>query len=136
MKSSGNLPSFISSRSRGGLVNPLDYLAGILESTEYIFQRHINESKMALRNIPFDSLCNKALESPMVKSLWENVVISSGVNPAGSTQKLCLENEVKMKLFLKVRSFSYARDYLNKHKIKERKTKQKVLRKDLKRQAK
>ena len=37
MKSSGNLPSFISSRSRGGLVNPSDDLVGILESTEYIF---------------------------------------------------------------------------------------------------
>ena len=134
MKSSGNLPSFISSRSRGGLVNPSDDLVGILENTEYIFRRHISESKMALRNIPIDSLCNKALELPMVKSLWENVVISSGVNSASSTQKLCLDNFIK--LFLKVRSFSYARDYLNKHKIKERKTKQKALRKDLKRQAK
>ena len=133
MKSSGNLPSFISSRSRGGLVNPSDDLVGILESTEYIFRRHINESKMTLRNIPIDSLCNKALESPMVKSLWENILISSGVNSASSTQKLCLENIIK--LFLKVRSFSYARDYLNKHKIKERKIKQKALRKDLKRSA-
>ena len=88
---------------------------------------------MALRNIPIDSLCNKALESPMVKSLWENILISSGVNSASSTQKLCLENIIK--LFLKVRSFSYARDYLNKHKIKERKIKQKALRKDLKRSA-
>ena len=51
-----------------------------------------------------------------------------------STQKLCLENVVK--LYLKVRSFSYARDYLNKYKIKQKHVNKKALRKDLKRSTK
>ena len=69
----------------------------------------------------------------MVKSLWGNIVLSAGVDEAGSTQKLCLENVIK--LYLKVRSFSYARDYLAQHKIKEKKVKKKSLRKDMKRSA-
>ena len=73
------------------------------------------------------------IKSPKVKSLWENIVLTAGVNTTGQTQKLCLENLIK--LYLKVRSFTYARDYLNTHKIKEKKTRQKALRKDLKRSA-
>jgi hypothetical protein len=64
-----------------------------------------------------------------VKSLWDNIVVS-GVNPSGDTQKLCLENIVK--LFLKVRSFSYVRDYITQYKIREKQRKSKALRKDLK----
>jgi hypothetical protein len=44
---------------------------------------------------------------------------------------LCLENILK--LYLRVRSFSYAKDYISKYKIKEKQTKSKSLRKNLKR---
>ena len=70
------------------------------------------------------------LESPAVKSLWENIVLSSGVETSSPTQKLCLENVIK--LYLKVRSLSYGKDYIAKYKIKEKPTKTKALRKDLK----
>ena len=132
MKSSGT-SSFIASRTRGGLVNPSENLVGILEEAEKTFRQQVCESKLTLRNIPVETICNLALKSPKVKSLWENIVLTAGVNTTGQTQKLCLENLIK--LYLKVRSFSYARDYLNKHKIKEKKTRQKALRKDLKRSA-
>ena len=71
------------------------------------------------------------LESPVVKSLWDNIVLSSGVESSSATPKLCLENVVK--LYLKVRSFSYAKDYITKNKNKEKQTRIKELRKDLKR---
>ena len=132
MKSSGT-SSFITSRTRGGLVNPSENLVGILEESEKTFRQQVCESKLTLRNIPVETICNLTLKSPKVKSLWENIVLTAGVNTTGQTQKLCLENLIK--LYLKVRSFSYARDYLNKHKIKEKKTRQKALRKDLKRSA-
>lgn len=132
MKSS-DMSSFIASRTRGGLVNPSGNLVGILEEAEKTFRQQVCESKLILRNIPVETICNSTLESPKVKSLWENIVLSAGVNTGSRTQKLCLENLIK--LYLKVRSFSYARDYLNKHKIKEKKTRQKALRKDLKRSA-
>ena len=132
MKSSGT-SSFIASRTRGGLFNPSENLVVILEESEKTFRQQVCESKLTLRNIPVETICNLTLKSPKVKSLRENIVLTAGVSTTGQTQKLCLENLIK--LYLKVRSFSYARDYLNKHKIKEKKTRQKALRKDLKRSA-
>lgn len=131
MKSIDQSTSFIAARSRGGLVNPSTDLVGILEETEYLFRKEVSDSSQGtLRKIPTDSICSKTLESPVVKSLWDNIVMSAGVDQSSSTQKLCLENVVK--LYLRVRSFSYARDYLTKHKIKEKQLKKKALRKDLK----
>ena len=87
-----------------------------------------------LRKIPTDSICSKTLESPAVKSLWDDIVMSAGVDHSSSTQKLCLENVVK--LYLRVRSFSYARDYLTQHKTKEKVLNKKALGKDLKQSGK
>ena len=130
MKSSDQSSSFISARTRGGLVNPSKDLVGILEEAECFFRRQVDASKHLLRNIPTDTICNATIKSPVVKSLWNNIVMSSGVDPSSSTQKLCLENVIKLNL--KVRSFSYARDFLTKYKIQEKQTKKKALRKELK----
>lgn len=111
MKAADKGSSYISSRSKGGLVNPSSYLVGIVEEAEHTFRKQVSESRLTLRNIPIHTMCNSILESPMVKSLWENIVLSAGVDKTSSTHKLCLENVVK--LYLKVRAFSYARDYLN-----------------------
>lgn len=123
--------SFISARSRGGLVAPCEGLLGILEEAEISFRKHVGRGDLTLRNIPTDLICVSALNSPLVKSLWDNIVLDSGVEQSCSTQKLLLENIVK--LYLRVRSFSYARDYISKYKIKVKQTKSKALRKDLKR---
>jgi uncharacterized C2H2 Zn-finger protein len=121
---------FIAARSRGGLISPCDDLINILKVTEVSFRCEVSKSKEILRNIPTEVICNSVLESPAVKSLWENIVLSSGVETSSPTQKLCLENVIK--LYLKVRSFSCAKDYIAKYKIKEKQTKTKALRKDLK----
>ena len=122
--------SFIQARNRGGLVNPSDDLTGILQEAEINFRREVNKSKEVLRNIPLDVICYKTISTPIVNSSWDNIVVSSGVNPSGDTQKLCLENIVK--LFLKVRSFSYARDDITQYKIIEKQRNFKALRKDMK----
>ena len=85
-----------------------------------------------VRNIPQDLICVATLDSPVVKSLRENIVLNSGINPeeSKSTQKLCLGNIIR--LYLRVRSFSYTRDYISKYKKKEKQTKGKALRKSLK----
>lgn len=98
---------FIEARSRGGLVNPSPY-----KNFERGFRREV-KCKKVLRNIPVDVICYETITTPIVKSLCNNVVVSSGVNPLSDTQKVCLENIVK--LFLKVRSFSYARDYITQY---------------------
>lgn len=131
MKSIDQSNSFIAARTRGGLVNPSQELVGILEEAEISFRQHVDMTKQSLRNIPTETICNDTLSSPVVKSLWDNIVLSSGVDISSPVQKLCLENVIK--LYLKVRSFSYARDYLTKHKIKEKQTKKKALRKEMKR---
>ena len=131
MKSNDQSTNFISARSRGGLVNPSTGLVGILEEAEYLFRKQVSDSSEGtLRKICTDTKCNNTLQSPVVQSLWDNIVMSAGVDQSSCTEKLCLENVIK--LYLRVRSFSYARDYLTKHKIKEKLLKKKAVRKDLK----
>ena len=110
--------SYISAWTRGGLAKDL---VGILEQAEYEFRLQVDNKESALKNILIDDICNAEFKHPMVKSLWENVVLSSGVDLSSATQKLCLENTIK--LYIKVRSPSYTRDYLSKHKIKEKQNK-------------
>ena len=134
LKSHQSANSFISARSRGGVVTPCDDLLGILEEAEKTFRKNMGMGELTgtLRNIPQALICMSTLDSPVVKSLWENIVLNSGTNPkeSKSTQKLCLEN---IKLDLRVRSFFYTRDYISKYKIKEKQTKGKALQKSLKR---
>jgi hypothetical protein len=131
LKSTESDNNFILARSRGGLVSPSHHLMGIVEEAEICFRKNVGEGELVLRNIPTEIICESTLSSPVVKSLWENIVLESGIEESSSTQKLCLENIVK--LYIRVRSFSYARDYISKYKIKEKQTKSKSLRKDLKR---
>ena len=120
---------FISARTRGGLVTPCNDIVRILHEAETCFRKEVNKSEV-IRNIPVDAICFSTIRLPIVKSLWENIVLSSGVNPSCDVNKLCLENIVKM--FLKVRSFSYTKDFVTQYKIKGKQGKKKALRKDLK----
>ena len=98
MKSIDQSKSFIFACSRGRLVNPSTDLVGILEEAEYLFQKQVSESTQGtLRKIPTDAICSNALESPVVKSLRDNIVMSAGMDHSSSTQKLCLENVIKLK---------------------------------------
>ena len=108
MKSIDQSTSFIFACSRGRLVNPSTDLVRILEEAEYLFQKQVSESTQGtLRKIPTDAICSiNALESPVVKSLWDNIVMSVGVDHS-SSPKNCVW---KMLLNLRVRSFLYARD--------------------------
>ena len=118
---------FISARTRGGLVTPCSDLVGILEVAEMSFRENVVGN---IRHIPVEKVCDATPKSPTVKSLWENIVFSCEVQPSNSTQKLCLENIVK--LYLRVRAFSYTRDFITKYRINERQSKKKALRKDMK----
>ena len=134
LKSSEGANNFVTARSRGGLVIPCEGLLGILEEAEMLFRKHVGIGDIntdTVRNIPVDMICFSTLNSPLVKSLWDNIVLDSGVEKSCSTQKLLLENIVK--LYLRMRSFSYARDYISKYKIKGKQMKSKAIRKDLKR---
>ncbi len=73
MKSTKTANTFISARTRGGLIYPCDDLIHIVEVAELSFRSEISKIKDTLRNIPAEYICNSVLESPVVKSLWENI---------------------------------------------------------------
>ena len=111
---------FILARTRGGLVTPCEDIVRILNEAEICFRKEVNKTEV-IRNIPVDTICFSTIQLPIVKSLWENMALSSSVNPSRDINKLCLENIVKM--FLKVRSFSYTKGYITQYKIKRNKAK-------------
>jgi hypothetical protein len=122
--------SYIAARSRGGLVTPCNDLVRILEAAEISFREHVDRSSDVLRNIPVELITNSVLNSPIVISLWDNIILSCELQPSSSIRKLCLENIIK--LYLKVRSFSCARDYISRYRIKAKQLAGKALRKELK----
>ena len=62
-----------------------------MEEAEYSFRKQVSESKLTIRNIPTDMTCNGTLEPPVVKSLWDNIVMSSGVEPSRFYTKIVLQ---------------------------------------------
>ena len=130
MKSAGTDNPYIAARSRGGLLTPCNDLVNILEIVEILFRNFIASSKTIVKTIPCDSLCNTALDLPLIKSLWENIMMGCSEEVSKQSNKLCLENIIK--LYLKVRSFSYAKDYISKFNIQRKAAKSKALRRELK----
>ena len=85
LKSTESDTNYILARSRGGLVAPNHYLMGIVEEAEILCRKNIGEGEQVLRNIPVENICGKTLNSPVVKSLWENIVLESGIEESSAT---------------------------------------------------
>ena len=126
---------YIKSLSRGGLWSPNENIKGIAESGELSFRRHIMGSKADVTtSIPVDKIVDDILmQPPVVLSLWENITLGLDFSISSECSKLALENFVK--LFVQVRSFSYAKGIVSKHKLKGKQPKTKALRTELKKQA-
>jgi hypothetical protein len=122
---------YIESRSRGGLVTPSQDIVRVLEVVENLFREFIQKQTSVVKIIPCEKLCNDALDLPLLKSLWENIMQDCSQKTSKQTKKLCLENIVK--LYLRVRSFSYGKDYISNFKMQQKAVKSKSLRKELKR---
>jgi hypothetical protein len=65
---------YIESRSRGGLVTPSQDLVRLLEVVENLFREFIQKQTSVVKSIPCEKLCNDALDLPLLKSLWENIM--------------------------------------------------------------
>ena len=125
---------YIQSLSRRGLWSPNENIKGIAESAELCFRRHIMGSKADVTtSIPVDKVVDDILMQPVVLSLWENITLGLDFNISSECSKLALENFVK--LFVQVRSFSYAKDIVSRHKLKGKQSKTKAFRTELKKQA-
>ncbi len=85
---------YIEACSQGGLVTPCDDLVKLLEVVENRFRQFIGKQSSVVKSIPCDKLCNDALDLPLLKSLWDNILQGCGINISKQTNKLCLENIV------------------------------------------
>ncbi len=119
---------YIQSLSRGGLWAPNETIKNIAKRTEIIFRQHLKSNKSA--SVPTDKVTDQVLTTPEVKSLWENIIADLDSQISSECNKLALENFIK--LYIQVRSFSYARDIVSKYKLKEKALRSKALRKELK----
>lgn len=124
---------YIHSLSRGGLWAPNEPIKHIAKATEISFRRHLNGKKDVCALIPTDKVVDDVLAMPVVKSLWESIITDLDSTVSNECSKLALENFVK--LYVQVRSFSYARDIINKYKLKEKASRKKALRTELKNKA-
>jgi hypothetical protein len=101
--------SFISARTRGGLVTRCDDLVGILEIAEISFRQKLNESEEIIRSIPIENINlfdnNELFTSEVFVGKYYHVSRCQ----SSTTQTLLLG--IVIRLYLKVRSFSYAKDY-------------------------
>ena len=101
--------SFISARTRGGLVTRCNDLVGILEIAEISFRQKLNESEEIVRSIPIENINlfdnNELFTSEVFVGKYYHVSRCQ----SSTTQTLLLG--IVIRLYLKVRSFSYAKDY-------------------------
>ena len=67
-------------------------------------------------SIPVDKIVDEILMQPVVFSLWENIILGLDFGVSSECSKLALENFVK--LYIRVRSFSHAKDIVSQYKSK------------------
>ena len=108
---------YVHSLSRGGLWVPDEHVKGIAESAEITFRKHVSAGKTII-TIPVDTIVDEILMQPIVLSLWENITMGLDFEISSECSKLALENFVK--LFVRVRSYSYAKDTVSHYKVKQK----------------
>jgi hypothetical protein len=84
--------AYISARTRGGLVTLSQDLVNIVEIAEVLFRNWKQVSQSNLRNIPVEKILNLTLCSPVVKALWDNIILSSELQPSSSTAEILPRN--------------------------------------------
>ena len=80
--------------------------------------------------LPVDKVVEEVQTSSFAKRLWSNIVDQWELELSKEWRSLCFENIAK--LHSTVRGFSFARDIVNKYRLKEKTQKKKALRKQLK----
>ena len=118
----------IQTQSRGGLTAVKTEAQKIFEHAEGMFKVHSSSSTVF--KIDTKSMTNNLLMNTEVVSLFNTLSEDSGVAIDSEIKDNLLEN--MLNLYLRVRSFSYAKDVTNKHKFALKKKKSKALRKDIK----
>ena len=128
MRVDTELNPYIASISRGGLWSPHPWIVSIAEACELTFIN--NTDKEMMTHLPVETMVNEVLSLASVNGLWDNIVNNCDNEISKECKSLCLENFIK--LYIKVRCFSFAKDIVNKYKLSLNASQKKALRKELK----
>lgn len=115
--------------NRGGLWTITVRAQSIFERTEHYFRDATSSTD--LKNIPIGSVISRSTIDVEVVAAYNAMLSDSDLMIDSHVAKDVLHNIIH--LFVKVRSFSFAKDIIQKHKIKLKQLKSKALRKDLSR---
>ena len=85
---------YISSLSRGGLWAPHEWIVRIAEVSELTFRKNTNKDNVTC--LPVDTIVNEGLASPLVQSMWSNIIQNCDGQISKECHSLCLENVVKL----------------------------------------
>jgi len=125
----GNDSSFISAKDRGGLWYPKKYFTDIIVTAELHFR--VQTGKEVCHKICMDKIVGYLLKQPILKSKWSMLVEECGCQIT-ERRSLVFLDQILM-LYIKIRSFSYAKDVVQKYKLNQKAAKQKALRKEIQR---
>ncbi|KAK2547635.1 hypothetical protein P5673_032331 [Acropora cervicornis] len=115
--------------NRGGLWAISKNAQLIFERTEHYFRDAT--SKANVQNIAFANIISRSVHDVEVVSAYNSMLSNSELIINSSVAKDVLHNIIQ--LYVKVRSFSFAKDIIQKHKIRLKQMKSKALRKDISR---
>ncbi|XP_068687569.1 uncharacterized protein [Montipora foliosa] len=118
-----------SSLNRGGLWAISKNAQLIFERTEHYFRDAT--SKTNVQYIAFANIISRSVHDVEVVSAYNSMLSSSELISNSSVAKDVLHNIIQ--LYVKVRSFSFAKDVIQKHRIRVKQMKSKALRKDISR---
>ena len=128
MRVDDDLNPYIASLSRGGLWSPHPWIFSIAEACELIFKN--STDKGMITHLPVETMVNEVLSLASVNGLWDNIIDNCDNEISKECKSLYLENFIK--LFIKIRCFSFAKDIVNKYKLSTNAPEKKPLRKELK----
>ena len=129
LETSGESQKLISVLNRGGLWSITEHAQKMFFKTEQYF-RHFT-SKCRLQKIDIASITQNSINDCDVLSNYQLVLSEAELEPESHISKDILFSIVH--LYVKVRSFSFAEDIIQHHKIRAKQTKAKALRKEISR---
>ena len=126
---SGEDQRLTTSLNRGGLWKITKKAQSIFERTEHYFREATHNT--SLNNIPLASIISRSIHDVTVVASHAAMVTDSELEITSHVAKDVLHNIIS--LYVRVRSFSFAKDVIQKHKLRLKQLKSKALRKDLNR---
>ena len=122
-----NSQRLIASLNRCGLWSPRERAQKIFVKTEHYFKTYSSQSDQC-QKIDIKNITQKSAQDPDVVSSYNAIVSESGLPIDSAVSKDVLHSIIH--LYVRVHSFSLAKDIIQKYKIQQKQVKAKTLRKE------